>query len=153
MECLYPAIFRSNMCLQQDSAKVNGNITNPSLWISIWITMICITKCHITENKFCLLWTWFFFPLQEVRLYNGLYSIYIKDWLQVFPHEQVLVVRMEDYQKNISKALEDIYCHLGLSEFSICFAKHPHEGLIPPPPILILHWLGGGRVKEGKASY
>lgn len=60
--------------------------------------------------------------LQGVRLHNGLYSIYLKDWLQVFPREQVLVVRMEDYQKNISKTLEDIYHHLGLSE-SLLHAK------------------------------
>lgn len=56
---------------------------------------------------------------QGVRLYNGLYSIYIKDWLQVFPREQLLVLRMEDYQKDMSKTLEDIYHHLGLSESTI----------------------------------
>lgn len=58
--------------------------------------------------------------LQGVRLYNGLYSIYIKDWLQVFPQEQVLVLRMEDYQNNMNKTLEEIYNHLGLSESITC---------------------------------
>ncbi|XP_063864619.1 carbohydrate sulfotransferase 15-like [Scylla paramamosain] len=49
-----------------------------------------------------------------VRLYNGLYNIYIKDWLQVFPREQVLVLRMEDYHNNVTKTLASIYHHLGL---------------------------------------
>lgn len=49
-----------------------------------------------------------------VRLYNGLYNIYLKDWLQVFPREQVLVLRMEDYHNNITKTLANIYHHLGL---------------------------------------
>ncbi|CAL4068536.1 unnamed protein product, partial [Meganyctiphanes norvegica] len=50
----------------------------------------------------------------SVRLYNGLYSIYLSDWLKVFPRSQVMVVRMEDYHKDISGTLADVSQHLGL---------------------------------------
>ncbi|XP_042885797.1 carbohydrate sulfotransferase 15-like isoform X1 [Penaeus japonicus] len=49
-----------------------------------------------------------------VRLYNGLYSVFLCDWLKVFPREQVLVVRMEDYHQNMVSSLATIYSHLGL---------------------------------------
>lgn len=49
-----------------------------------------------------------------VRLYNGLYSVFLCDWLKVFPREQVLVVRMEDYHQDMVSSLATIYNHLGL---------------------------------------
>ncbi|XP_042227506.1 carbohydrate sulfotransferase 15-like isoform X2 [Homarus americanus] len=49
-----------------------------------------------------------------VRLYNGLYSVFLRDWLKVFDPEQVLVVRMEDYHQNITNTIATIYNHLGL---------------------------------------
>lgn len=52
---------------------------------------------------------------QGVRLYNGLYSIFIRDWLKVFQQKQVLVVRMEDYHQNITKTMATIFSHLDLS--------------------------------------
>ncbi|KAK3866730.1 hypothetical protein Pcinc_027766 [Petrolisthes cinctipes] len=50
----------------------------------------------------------------KVRLYNGLYSMFLQDWLRVFPQQQVLVVRMEDYHTNVTQTLHTIYTHLGL---------------------------------------
>ncbi|KAK4326104.1 hypothetical protein Pmani_003357 [Petrolisthes manimaculis] len=50
----------------------------------------------------------------KVRLYNGLYSVFLQDWLRVFPQQQVLVVRMEDYHTNVTQTLHTIYTHLGL---------------------------------------
>lgn len=63
----------------------------------------------------------YFFSLQGVRLYNGLYSVFLCDWLKVFPREQVLVVRMEDYHQDMVSSLATIYNHLGLSKFEYCF--------------------------------
>lgn len=50
----------------------------------------------------------------EVRLYNGMYNIFLRDWLNVFPQEQVMVLRMEDYHQDTSATMASIYAHLGL---------------------------------------
>lgn len=50
----------------------------------------------------------------KVRLHNGLYCVFLEDWLKVFPQEQVLVVRMEDYHSNVTQTVATIYNHLGL---------------------------------------
>ncbi|KAL7640341.1 UNVERIFIED_CONTAM: hypothetical protein RMT77_008605 [Armadillidium vulgare] len=53
-------------------------------------------------------------PLMKARLHVGLYSVYLKDWFKVFPRNQFLVIRTEDYKINISSTLQRIYKHLGL---------------------------------------
>ena len=47
----------------------------------------------------------------------GLYSIFLKDWLKVFPREQIIIIRSEDYKKDILGTLKQIYRHLELSMF------------------------------------
>lgn len=54
---------------------------------------------------------------QKARLHVGLYSVYLKDWFKVFPRNQFLVIRTEDYKINISSTLQRIYKHLGLSKY------------------------------------
>ncbi|RXG50791.1 hypothetical protein Avbf_06282 [Armadillidium vulgare] len=51
---------------------------------------------------------------KKARLHVGLYSVYLKDWFKVFPRNQFLVIRTEDYKINISSTLQRIYKHLGL---------------------------------------
>ena len=43
----------------------------------------------------------------------GMYHIYIKDLLDVFPINQVFILRLEDYAKDRLKWLEDIFSFLG----------------------------------------
>ena len=46
----------------------------------------------------------------------GLYYIFIKDLLDVFPRSQVFVFRLEDYSKDRLKWLQDIFSFLGLGK-------------------------------------
>ncbi|XP_071531292.1 carbohydrate sulfotransferase 15-like [Panulirus ornatus] len=53
-----------------------------------------------------------------VRLYNGLYSIFIRDWLKVFQRKHVLILRMEDYHQNITETMDTIFSHLDLRKLT-----------------------------------
>lgn len=44
----------------------------------------------------------------------GLYHIYLSDWLKVFPEEQLLVIRFEDYMVNPVHWVNIIYQHIGI---------------------------------------
>ncbi|XP_068226100.1 carbohydrate sulfotransferase 15-like [Palaemon carinicauda] len=66
----------------------------------------------------------------EVRLYNGMYNIFLRDWLNVFPKDQVLVIRMEDYHQDISATMASIYAHLGLRGLS-----EDEENLVNMAPV------------------
>lgn len=47
--------------------------------------------------------------LSRVRLRLGMYSVYIKDWLKVFPPDQILIISLEDYARHPRKTLSKIY--------------------------------------------
>ncbi|KAK2139479.1 hypothetical protein LSH36_1763g00016 [Paralvinella palmiformis] len=50
----------------------------------------------------------------SVFLRASIYYVYIADWLEVFPRDQFLVIRAEDYYNNRSGVLADVYQFLGL---------------------------------------
>ncbi|XP_078478764.1 LOW QUALITY PROTEIN: carbohydrate sulfotransferase 15-like, partial [Lampetra planeri] len=53
-----------------------------------------------------------------VRLSLGLYSVFLLDWLTVFPREQILVIRMEDYAANLKMVLRKTFDFLSLDPLS-----------------------------------
>lgn len=52
----------------------------------------------------------------KISLHEGMYSIYMEDWMRIFPPEQLKVIRFEDYVKDIVPTLESIYTFLGLPQ-------------------------------------
>ena len=54
--------------------------------------------------------------MQELALTLGAYNIFVKDWIDTFSKESVLVIQMEDYSKNMEQVLHQIYSFLGLSK-------------------------------------
>ncbi|XP_067654168.1 carbohydrate sulfotransferase 15-like [Haliotis asinina] len=54
--------------------------------------------------------------LQMVRV--GLYHVFIRDWMKVFPADQILVVRLEDIRGDLYRAFTRIFDFLGLSHVS-----------------------------------
>ncbi len=50
-----------------------------------------------------------------------MYSVFIRDWLSVFPRSQVHVVRGEDYYANREIVLNEIFLFLGLAELPSAF--------------------------------
>ncbi|XP_064637907.1 carbohydrate sulfotransferase 15-like [Lineus longissimus] len=51
-----------------------------------------------------------------VRLERGLYSVYIAEWLKIFPREQFLFLRVEDYAKDVSKTLKEVFSFLEIDQ-------------------------------------
>ncbi|KAK7109488.1 carbohydrate sulfotransferase 15-like [Littorina saxatilis] len=50
----------------------------------------------------------------KVRLRVGLYHIYLSEWLKVFPQDQLMVLRTEDYSKDVRHTVRHVYDFLGL---------------------------------------
>ena len=65
-------------------------------------------------SKLPLLYTWTVHFNILVHLHIGLYSEYLLEWNKVFPANQTLVVRLEDFRDDRLSVLNDIYKHIGL---------------------------------------
>ncbi|XP_078616278.1 carbohydrate sulfotransferase 15-like [Branchiostoma floridae x Branchiostoma japonicum] len=52
-----------------------------------------------------------------VRLRRGLYEVYLRDWLSVFPREQILVQRLEDHSKDPNKTMTRVLNFLDLGQY------------------------------------
>ena len=61
----------------------------------------------------------------QVRLRIGMYYPFIADWLRVFPVEQVMFIRYEDYITSPSEIINNVCKFLGIRKFvfsSLLFA-------------------------------
>ncbi|XP_070833621.1 carbohydrate sulfotransferase 15-like [Chaetodon trifascialis] len=54
-----------------------------------------------------------------MRLYVGLYVVFLLDWLTVFHQDQILVLRLEDYSADLRATLQKAFDFLGLSPLSV----------------------------------
>ncbi|KAK7094717.1 carbohydrate sulfotransferase 15-like [Littorina saxatilis] len=52
----------------------------------------------------------------KLSLHEGMYSIYMEDWVRIFPPEQFMVIRFEDYVANTVPTLEKMYDFLGIPQ-------------------------------------
>ncbi|XP_067654170.1 carbohydrate sulfotransferase 15-like [Haliotis asinina] len=53
-----------------------------------------------------------------IRVRSGLYHVFIRDWMKVFPADQILVVRLEDIRDDLFRAFTRIFDFLSLSQLS-----------------------------------
>ncbi|XP_072026446.1 carbohydrate sulfotransferase 15-like [Amphiura filiformis] len=53
--------------------------------------------------------------LPLVRLNIGLYSVYVRDWLKVFPRDQLMFLRLEDWHDMCPEILPKVYTFLELA--------------------------------------
>ena len=63
----------------------------------------------------------------QVRLRVGMYSVYLKDWLSVFPKSQFLILRLEDYSEDQTSYLRQIYSFLGQSKLCKVLKFNPFQ--------------------------
>ncbi|XP_076448501.1 uncharacterized protein LOC143285156 [Babylonia areolata] len=49
-----------------------------------------------------------------IRLVEGMYPVFMADWLRIWPKEQMLLLRNEDYGQNLTKTLETAFDFLGV---------------------------------------
>ncbi|XP_013385081.1 carbohydrate sulfotransferase 15 [Lingula anatina] len=57
-------------------------------------------------------------PLAVARLRLGLYHVFVKDFLNVFPRDQLLFLRLEDYHSDMRGSLNKVYEFLGLKKLN-----------------------------------
>nr|KAG5708482.1 hypothetical protein BaRGS_026209 [Batillaria attramentaria] len=50
-----------------------------------------------------------------IRLNEGLYSVYVEDWLRIFKREQIMVIRNEDYSENVEGTMISAFIWLGMA--------------------------------------
>lgn len=55
-------------------------------------------------------------PCLQVRLQVGVYIVFLIDWLSVFSHEQLLVLRLEDHATNRKYTMHKVFDFLHLGE-------------------------------------
>ncbi|KAL8602837.1 hypothetical protein ACOMHN_056331 [Nucella lapillus] len=49
-----------------------------------------------------------------VRLSEGMYSVFVEDWVRVFSRDQILLLKFEDYVTDTHTHLATVYSHLGV---------------------------------------
>ncbi|CAG5129501.1 unnamed protein product [Candidula unifasciata] len=52
------------------------------------------------------------------RIIVGMYDIFLKQWLKVFPRNQIMILRNEDYSKDIKSYMKRVYDFLQLRSLS-----------------------------------
>lgn len=57
----------------------------------------------------------------QMRLRMALYDIHITDWLRVFPRQQLLIIRTEEYRNNTAGVLRRVFKHLNIDYPSTMF--------------------------------
>ncbi|XP_067674926.1 carbohydrate sulfotransferase 15-like [Haliotis asinina] len=63
------------------------------------------------------------------RIFIGYYSVFMKEWLNVFSREHFLVIRTEDYNNDMEGSLREVYDFLKLNytdDFLSKIARIPH---------------------------
>ena len=61
----------------------------------------------------------FVFSFFQIRLRVGMYSVFISDWIDVFGRDNVLVMKMEDFNgANKTAAYEIVLKYLNISKFN-----------------------------------
>ncbi|XP_046548040.1 carbohydrate sulfotransferase 15-like [Haliotis rubra] len=66
----------------------------------------------------------------RTRIYFGCYSVYMRQWLKVFPRDQFLILRTEDHDNDPEAQLSTVYNYLKLNyteEWLASITRVPHQ--------------------------
>lgn len=55
----------------------------------------------------------------SLRFYIGIYSVYVSDFLQIFPRNQLLVIRTEEVDENHDEIMQRIASFLDIGEWAV----------------------------------
>lgn len=56
--------------------------------------------------------------LAKLRLRVGMYAVYLRDWIRVFPKDQLLILRLEDYSRQLPDVMKKVYNFLNLRQLT-----------------------------------
>ena len=61
----------------------------------------------------------------QVRIIEGMYSVFVEDWLRIFRRDQIMFIRNEDYSEDIEGHIIDTFDFLQVGQ---CFHCHKMFG-------------------------
>ncbi|RUS86305.1 hypothetical protein EGW08_005949 [Elysia chlorotica] len=97
-----------------DQFKAQHNVSVAGFHQDVRRALAMLTGCFAERSEpDCLLDKELHMTI-PVRLIAGLYDFFLEKWLQVFPSEQILVLRNEDYSKDVRYHVAEIFKFLGL---------------------------------------
>ena len=101
----------SNSPLRQVCQLINHSIKAPSrtkketplfhFVLTLTTKMLCVRQRRVKNDK---------------SPYFSIYSVYLADWLAVFPREQVHVIKFEDHIKNQAESFQELSAFLDIGE-------------------------------------
>lgn len=68
---------------------------------------------------------------------RGVYVEFLKHWFSVFPREQFLILKSEDFYDNPGKSLEQVYEFIGLPNYQLSSYKTYNSGQYSPAEVSI----------------
>ncbi|MEM9273581.1 MAG: sulfotransferase domain-containing protein [Cyanobacteria bacterium P01_F01_bin.143] len=68
---------------------------------------------------------------------NGLYSIHLKKWLEIFSKQQMLILNYHDLENNSDHLIEELFSFLGLQDHLITNVKKFYGNQYPEPPLSV----------------
>ena len=109
------------VCIQHYTGVVycrrSGGVKPPALCCRC-LLQVCLALCCRCRLQVCL-WESVCLALYcrcvlQVRLVEGMYPVFLQDWLRVWPKEQLFVMRYEDYGGHERKRISEVLDFLGL---------------------------------------
>lgn len=83
--------------------------TNSLFFISLFRQVVRDRLCNLCD-------------LLQAPIQGSFYIVHLREWLQVFPREQIYIFRNEDYTKDIKGTISDICRYLNVCKYRIvCF--------------------------------
>lgn len=52
-----------------------------------------------------------------MRIVEGMYSVFIEDWLRIFRRDQIMFIRSEDFSEDVESHMRRIFAFLGVGKF------------------------------------
>ncbi|MGB5969191.1 MAG: sulfotransferase domain-containing protein [Spirulinaceae cyanobacterium] len=57
--------------------------------------------------------------LSLIHMLSGLYIYFVKEWLNIFPKEQFLILKSEDFYHNPATTMKQVHCFLDLPDYHL----------------------------------
>ena len=59
-----------------------------------------------------------------------MYSVFLEDWFRIFPREQILILKYEDYIQDLQGHIQMVFDHLGLGTIFVYSQMYLHPDVI-----------------------
>nr|KAG5693862.1 hypothetical protein BaRGS_009918 [Batillaria attramentaria] len=105
----YPCVFVASPWLYSDYVFLGYGLSPEKFRIDVPRALDMMEKClKINTTRQCVFSNDTYVNL-PMRLHIGMYSVFMKEWLAVFPRDRFYILRTEDYQANMKEHLRRIY--------------------------------------------